>query len=64
MSRYDESLTPADVVAHYLSQPPARGREQTRKLVASIRRLRHDDDIRRTALNQPSQPSQPSQPPI
>ena len=43
-----KGLTPADVVAHYRSAPPLRSREQTRKLVASIRRLRHDDDIRRT----------------
>jgi hypothetical protein len=49
MSRSVESLTPADVVTHYMSQPPLRSREQTRKLVASIRRLRLDDDIRRTA---------------
>lgn len=38
------SLTPADVVAHYVSQPPPRSKAETRRLVKSLRRLRHEDD--------------------
>lgn len=41
-------LSPADVVAHYASAPRLRSLEQTRERVASARRLRHEDDTRRT----------------
>lgn len=41
-------VTPADVVAHYISEPPPRSLEQSRELVASIRQRRHEDDARRT----------------
>lgn len=47
-SQSGDHLTPADVVAHYASQPPLRSPEQTRELAASARRLRHEDDARRT----------------
>src|SRR5690554_3989857 len=40
-----EVQTPADVVAHYIDHPPARSKAQT--LIASLRRLRSDDDVRR-----------------
>lgn len=43
-----DTLTPADVVTHYLDHPPARSKAQSRKLVASLRRLRREDDVRRT----------------
>ncbi|MBS0433266.1 MAG: hypothetical protein JSS21_12805 [Proteobacteria bacterium] len=42
-----KALSPADVVAHYASQPPIRSEAQTRRLAASARALRHGDDTRR-----------------
>jgi len=47
-SESGDRLTPADVVAHYASTAPLRSLEQTRELVESARRLRHEDDVRRT----------------
>lgn len=40
--------TPAEVVAHYASQPPVRSPAETRRLAESLRGLRTDDDTRRT----------------
>jgi hypothetical protein len=42
-----QKLSPADVVAHYVSQPLPRDRVATRQLIESTRRQRHDDDCRR-----------------
>ncbi len=42
-----DALTPAEVVAHYVDHSPARSKAQTRKLLASLRRLRREDDTRR-----------------
>jgi len=41
-----QKLSPADVVAHYVSQPLPRDRVATRQLIESTRRQRHDDDCR------------------
>lgn len=41
-----DALSPADVVTHYVDQPPARSKAQARELVASLRRLRREDDAR------------------
>lgn len=44
-----EALTPADVIAHYAGQPPVRSEDQTRRLLETLRRLRHEDDSRRSS---------------
>jgi hypothetical protein len=44
-----DALTPADVVAHYADQPPARSKARTRQIIESLRRLRADDDAHRTS---------------
>jgi hypothetical protein len=41
------TLTPEEVVAHYASHPPPRDRDATKRLIESIRSLRHEEDIRR-----------------
>src|SRR5699024_2382324 len=38
------TLSPADVVARYANEPLPRSRSETRWLVESLRRQRHDDD--------------------
>lgn len=40
-------LSPAEVVAHYASQPPPRTKAETRRLIESMRALRHEDDEHR-----------------
>lgn len=40
-------LSPADVVTHYTEHPLPRGREATRRLIESMRSMRHEDDERR-----------------
>jgi hypothetical protein len=40
-------LTPADVIAHYAREPMPRTKSETKRLVTAMRRLRHDDDVRR-----------------
>lgn len=42
------ALSPADVIAHYASQPPIRSKAQTKRLVDSLRRLRREDDAARS----------------
>jgi len=39
-------LAPAEVVAHYVNQPPPRSRAQTKALIDSLQRLRREDDLR------------------
>lgn len=46
-------LSPADVVAHYASGTLPRSKGQTRELVASLRALRHDDDVQRRTPDAP-----------
>ncbi len=41
-------LTPEEVVAHYASHRLPRDRKATRRLIESMRSLRHEDDIRRS----------------
>jgi hypothetical protein len=41
------TLSPADVVAQYLSGPELRSAAQTKRLIAQWRQLRHQDDQRR-----------------
>lgn len=43
------AMTPADVIAHYRQNPPARTWAQTRKLIAAQRLQRHDEDEKRAA---------------
>lgn len=40
--------TPAEILAHYRGQSPARDWTQTRRLVEQLRTQRHADDTRRT----------------
>lgn len=46
--RADETLTPAQVVAHYAKVPPQRTREATGRAIRALRVLRHADDRRRS----------------
>lgn len=41
-------LSPAEVVAHYANRPLPRTKAQTRRLIESMRALRHADDRHRT----------------
>jgi len=41
------ALSPAEVIAHYASQPPIRNAAQTKRLIESARAFRHSDDRRR-----------------
>jgi Arc/MetJ-type ribon-helix-helix transcriptional regulator len=41
------ALSPADVVAYYVEQPLPRNRSETQRLIKSMRKLRHEDDMRR-----------------
>lgn len=43
------ALSPAEVVAHYASQPLPRTAAQTQRLIESLRALRHEDDAHRVA---------------
>jgi hypothetical protein len=43
-----DALTPADVVAHYVEHAPLRTRAQSEELAESLRRLRREDDARRS----------------
>lgn len=47
MQEEGAGLTPADVVAHYANGALPRSAAETRKLVKSIRQLRHEDDEHR-----------------
>jgi negative regulator of replication initiation len=42
-----QSLSPADVVAHYAEQSLPRDRVETQRLIEAIRDLRHNDDASR-----------------
>jgi transposase-like protein len=42
------ALSPADVVAHYASNPLPRNQAQTKRLIESMRAMRHGDDTRRS----------------
>lgn len=41
-------MTPADVVARYAKGPLPRNKAQSRRLIESLRTLRHEDDERRS----------------
>jgi hypothetical protein len=40
--------SPAGVLAHYRSHPAPRSREETEKLIATLREARREDDLART----------------
>lgn len=44
-----DTLTPADVVARYAAGPLPRDRQETSRVIQSLRDLRHADDKNRTA---------------
>ena len=45
------AMTPADVVAHYVDHPPSRTADQSKALAESMRRLRREDDERRSGAS-------------
>lgn len=44
-----ETLTPAQVVAHYAKGALPRNKQETRRVIQSLRAMRHADDKRRLA---------------
>ncbi len=46
----DETLTPAQVVAHYAKARPLRTREATGRAIRALRNLRHADDHHRSSV--------------
>lgn len=48
-----QTLTPADVVKRYAEGPQLRSKTQTREMIRSLRKWRHEDDTRRAGSDTP-----------